>query len=52
VIFLFIRQINKMKRQPEAVSATPTTKECAYCHYSVPINATRCPFCTSDLKGV
>jgi large conductance mechanosensitive channel len=50
VIFLLIRQINKMKRQPEPAPAVPTTKECPYCLSTVPIKATRCPNCTSELK--
>jgi large conductance mechanosensitive channel len=49
VIFLLIRQVNKFKRQPEAV---PTTKECPYCLSTIPIKATRCPHCTSELKAV
>jgi large conductance mechanosensitive channel len=50
VIFMLIRQINRLKRQPEAAPAIPTAKECQYCHYSIPINASRCPFCTSELN--
>jgi len=46
VIFLVIRQINRMKRTPEAAS----TRECPFCLSSIPIAATRCPHCTSDLK--
>jgi len=48
VIFLLIRQVNKFKRQPEVV---PTTKECPYCFSVIPIKATRCPHCTSELKA-
>jgi len=47
VIFLVIRQANKLKRAP--APADPTTKECAFCHTSIPIAATRCPNCTSNL---
>jgi len=50
VIFLLIRQVNKLKRQPEPVPAVPTTKECPYCLSAVPIKAIRCPYCTSELK--
>jgi large conductance mechanosensitive channel len=50
-IFLLIRGINKLKRQQEAPPAVPTTKECRYCFSTIPIKATRCPQCTSDLKG-
>ena len=51
VIFLLVRQINRMKRQPEVAPAPPTTKECAYCLSSIAIKATRCPHCTSELKA-
>ena len=50
VIFLFIRQINKMKPKPAVVPAEPTTKDCPYCFTAIPIQATRCPHCTSELK--
>ncbi len=50
VIFLLIRQVNKLKRQPESVPAVPMTKECPYCLSAVPIKAIRCQYCTSELK--
>ena len=51
VIFLLVRQVNRMTREPEEVLAAPTTKECAYCMSSIAIKATRCPHCTSDVKA-
>jgi large conductance mechanosensitive channel len=48
VIFLIIRQVNRMKKAPEA--AAPATKDCPYCFSAIPIPATRCPHCTSELK--
>jgi large conductance mechanosensitive channel len=51
VIFLLVRQINRMKRQEEAAPASPTTKECPYCLSSIAIKATRCSHCTSDVKA-
>ena len=51
VVFLFVRQINRMTAKP-AVPAAPTTKECAFCASPIPLKAKRCPLCTSDLtKG-
>ena len=47
VIFLLIRQINRMKKQP--APAAPNTKECQYCLSAIPLKATRCPNCTSQL---
>jgi large conductance mechanosensitive channel len=49
VIFLLIRTINRMKRKEEAPPAEPTTKECPYCLSTIPIKATRCAHCTSEL---
>jgi large conductance mechanosensitive channel len=50
-VFLLVRSINKMRRQEEAPAPVPTTKECTYCFSAIPIKATRCPNCTSELKG-
>ena len=46
-IFLLVRQINRMKKAPEP--AAPNTKEYPHCFTSIPIKATRCPNCTSEL---
>lgn len=52
VIFLVIKQINKLKRQPVPPPPGPaTTKECPFCLSVIPIKATRCPNCTSELKS-
>jgi len=48
-IFVLIKQINAMKKQP--VPADPNTKECPYCKESIPIAAVKCSHCTSDLNG-
>jgi large conductance mechanosensitive channel len=49
VIFLFVRQVNRW--QKPAPAAAPTTKECPYCHTSIPLQATRCPNCTSEIRS-
>jgi large conductance mechanosensitive channel len=49
-IFLVIRNINKLRREKEVPPVAPTTKECPYCLSAVPIKATRCAYCTSELK--
>jgi len=50
-IFLLVQQFNRLKRQPEpAPAGPPTTKECPYCLSTIPLKATRCPHCTSDVK--
>jgi len=50
-IFLIIRAANKLQREEEAPPAEPTTKECPYCATTIPIVATRCPHCTSELEA-
>jgi large conductance mechanosensitive channel len=46
-VFLLVRWINRMRRQPAA--ATPTSRPCPYCLSSIPLQAVRCPQCTSQL---
>ena len=48
-IFLLIRAINRLQREEEAPPPEPTTKECPHCFSEIPIQATRCPNCTSEL---
>jgi large conductance mechanosensitive channel len=50
VIFLMVRGINRMKKAPAPAPAAPNTKECPFCYTQIPIKATRCPNCTSELK--
>ena len=48
-VFLLIRAINRLQKQEEEAPAEPTTKSCTFCCTDVPIKATRCPHCTSEL---
>ena len=48
-IFILIKQINRFKKPVEV--AAPSTKTCPYCLSTVPLKATRCFACTSELKG-
>jgi large conductance mechanosensitive channel len=47
VIFLVVKQVNRLKKP--APPAEPTTKDCPYCLSAIPIKATRCPHCTSEI---
>ena len=49
-IFLLIKQVNRLTAKKEEAAAAPTTKECPYCLSQIPIKATRCAHCTSDIK--
>lgn len=46
-VFLLIRAMNRMKRKEEEPEGPPTTKKCQYCISEIPIEATRCAFCTA-----
>ena len=50
-IFLLVRSINRLARQPDAAPAAPTTRECPFCISAIPLRATRCPQCTSNLQA-
>ena len=49
VMFLLIRQMNRMKRAQEP--PPPSTKNCPFCISLIDLKATRCPQCTSELKA-
>jgi large conductance mechanosensitive channel len=49
-VFLLIRAINGLRREEEKPPAEPTEKDCRYCLSAIPIKATRCPHCTSELS--
>ena len=50
-IFLLVRQINRLKRQTPVPPPAPTEKPCPYCISTIPLAATRCPMCTSELRA-
>jgi large conductance mechanosensitive channel len=47
-VFLLVRAANRLK--PAEAAAAPSTKDCPYCRMAIPIGATRCPQCTSELR--
>jgi large conductance mechanosensitive channel len=52
-VFLIIKGIraieNGLSKPEKEEEAAPTEKDCPYCYQSIPVEATRCPFCTSQL---
>jgi len=51
VIFLVVRLANRLQRQEAAAApAAPATKECPFCLSAIPLKATRCSHCTSEIK--
>jgi len=52
VFFLIIRPLTKLQTLTKAATpAAPTSKDCPYCATAIPIKATRCPNCTSELTN-
>ena len=49
-VFLLIKGMNSLQKQAEEPAAAPTEKECPHCFTQIPIKATRCPHCTSELN--
>ena len=53
IFFLVLQPLNRlMARRKTELPADPTTRDCPYCLSSIPIKATRCPFCTSEVEPV
>ena len=50
VVFMLIRQINRMKAPP-AIAPAEVVGPCPFCISNVPLRASRCPFCTSQLPA-
>jgi large conductance mechanosensitive channel len=49
-VFLLVRSVNRFTAKP-APAAAPTTRDCPYCLTAVPLKATRCGHCTSELRA-
>lgn len=50
-IFMIVKAANKAKRPAPSATVPAATKECPYCLTAVPLKASRCAHCTSDIKG-
>lgn len=48
VVFLIVRQVNRIKSKQE--KGEITTKDCPYCLSTIPLKATRCAHCTTELQ--
>ena len=48
-LFLVVRYVNRLRGIAQAPPGEPTTKDCPYCLSAIPIKASRCPHCTSEL---
>jgi large conductance mechanosensitive channel len=51
-VFIVVKAVNRLKREEKAPPPpAPTDKECPFCFTKIPIKATRCPHCTSQLDA-
>lgn len=50
-VFLLVRTINRMRRKEEQAPPPPTERQCPFCMLKVPVEATRCAYCTSELPA-
>ncbi len=48
-VFLLVKGMNRLNAKEEEAPAAPTTRPCPFCATDIPIPATRCPHCTSEL---
>lgn len=49
VVFIVVRQLNKLHKKPAPPAPAPHTKICPFCKSEIEMDATRCPHCTSML---
>ena len=48
-IFFLIRLMNRLRRDERQATEEPTTRDCPFCLSPIPIKATRCGYCTSEV---
>jgi large conductance mechanosensitive channel len=48
-VFLLIRAMNRLRREEAAPATEPTTRDCPFCCSAIPVKASRCPQCTSEM---
>ena len=51
-VFLLVKAINNLRREEQVAPQSPTDRSCPFCATTIPIQATRCPNCTSTLDAV
>ncbi len=48
-VFILVQAYNRIREDTDAGPAEPTDRECPYCRFKIPLTATRCAHCTSEL---
>lgn len=51
-VFLLVKAINNLRREEQVAPKSPTDKACPFCATTIPVQATRCPNCTSAIEAV
>ncbi|MEW6600896.1 MAG: large-conductance mechanosensitive channel protein MscL [Nitrospirota bacterium] len=51
-MFMVVKAMNNLKKKEAVPPPAATTKDCSFCFTSIPLKATRCPHCTSELGAV
>ena len=49
-VFMLIKWVNRLMPKPAPAAPPPATKDCSFCRTAIPVAATRCPNCTSQLS--
>lgn len=49
-VFLLVKAINRLRREEQVAPQAPTDKPCPFCAMPIPLQAKRCPHCTSALE--
>jgi large conductance mechanosensitive channel len=49
-VFVLVRAVNRLYKRP--AEPTPSTKPCPFCTMTIPLAATRCPNCTSEVGAL
>jgi large conductance mechanosensitive channel len=51
-VFMLVRSVNRLRRQEQEAPKSPTDRACPFCATTIPIKASRCPNCTSEIEPV
>jgi large conductance mechanosensitive channel len=50
-VFMLVKAVNRLRREEQVAPKSPTDRACPFCATTIPVQATRCPNCTSALEA-
>ncbi|MBE5528812.1 mechanosensitive ion channel protein MscL [Laribacter hongkongensis] len=50
-VFLLVKVVNRLYQKKDAAAPAPATRDCPFCATAIPLAATRCPHCTSQVPS-